>query len=64
MSKLGSGGTKKHGRNKINCQKYKNEHRKEKNKIKKWRKMIKKLPDNNEMAIELKNKIKKLEMGM
>ena len=62
--KIGSGGTKKIGRNKIKCQQYKNENRREKNKIRRWKKMIKHLPDNNEMAIELKNKIKKLEMGM
>ena len=62
--KIGSGGTKKIGRNKVKCQQYKNENRREKNKIRRWKKMIKHLPDNNEMAIELKNKIKKLEMGM
>lgn len=61
--KLGSGGTKKHGRNKIKCQKYKNEHRREKNKIKKWRKMIKKLPDNN-MKKELEARIRRTELSM
>ena len=61
--KIGSGGTKKIGRNKINCQRYKNENRREKNKIRKWQKMIKHLPDNN-MRKELEMKIKKLELSM
>ena len=56
-----SGGAKKFGRNKDKCIKYKMEHRREKNKIKRYKKMIKKLPDNNETCIDLKNKIKKLE---
>ena len=58
--KLGSGGTKKIGRNKIKCQAYKNEHRREKNKIRKWKKMIRHLPDNN-MRKELEKRIKKFE---
>ena len=37
------------------------EHRREKNKIKRYKKKIKKLLDNNETCIDLKNKIKKLE---
>ena len=60
MVKVG-GGSKKIGKNKDRCVIYKQEHRREKNKIKKWRKMLKKLLDNNETAIELKNKIKELE---
>jgi len=62
--KTGSGGRKKHGRNKIKCQKYKNEHRRERNKIRKWRKMIKKLPPNNNMRRELEKRIEKVEMEM
>jgi len=62
--RIGSGGTKKIGRNKIKCQKYKNEHRREKNKIRKWKKIIKKLLPNNPARTELELKIKKLEMGM
>jgi len=60
MKKISSG-TKKIGRNKDKCVKYKQDHRKEKNKIRRYKKMIKKLPDNNETCIDLKNKIKKLE---
>ena len=60
MKKI-SGGNKKIGRNKDKCAKYKTEHCREKNKIKKYKKMIKKLPDNNETCIDLKNKIKILE---
>jgi len=63
MPKLGSGGTKKIGRNKIKCQRYANEHRREKNKIRKWKKMIKHLPDNN-MRKELEIRIKKVEESM
>jgi len=62
--KLGSGGTKKHGRNKIKCQQYKNEHRREKNKIRKWKKIIKKLSSDNNMRKALELKIKKLERGI
>ena len=61
--KVGSGGVKKIGRNKIKCQLYANQHRREKNKIKRWRKMIKKLPDNN-MRKELEVRIKKTELSM
>ncbi|MBA7565021.1 hypothetical protein ES695_14955 [Candidatus Atribacteria bacterium 1244-E10-H5-B2] len=60
MAKI-SGGGRKIGRNKEGCAEYKKEHRREKNKIRKWKKMLKGLLDNNETAIELKNKIKKLE---
>ena len=59
--KVISGGTKKIGRNKDKCIKYKTEHRREKNKIKKYKKMIKKLPDNNETCIDLKNRVRELE---
>ena len=63
MAKI-SGGGRKIGRNKDKCAKYKQEHRREKNKIRKWKKLLKGLLDNNETAIELKNKIKKLEEKM
>jgi len=56
-----AGGTKKIGRNKDKCVKYQQSHRREKNKIRKWKKLVKKLPDNNETCINLKNKIKILE---
>ena len=59
--KKSSGGARKIGRNKETCDKYKKNNRREKNKIKKYKKMLKKLLDNNETAIDLKNKIKKLE---
>jgi len=58
--KLGSGGTKKIGRNKIKCQQYKNDNRREKNKILKWQKIIKKLSPDNNMRKELELKIQKL----
>lgn len=53
-----SGGTRKHGRNKEKCTKYKLGHRRENNKIRKWRKLIKKLEPDNNMRKELENKIK------
>ena len=59
-----SGGTRKIGRNKEGCTEYRQGHRREKNKIRKYKKMLKKLLDNNETAIDLKNKIKKLEEEM
>ena len=62
--KLGSGGTKKIGRNKIKCQAYKNEHRREKNKIRKWKKIIKRLLPNNNTRKELEAKIRKFEESM
>ena len=61
MAKVKGGGARKIGRNKESCAKYKQNNRREKNKIKKWKKMLKKLLDNSETAIDLKNKIKKLE---
>lgn len=60
MAKI-SGGGRKIGRNRDKCAKYRQEHRREKNKIRKWKKLLKGLLDNNETAIELKNKIRKLE---
>lgn len=59
-SKVG-GSSKKIGRNKDKCAKYSLTHQREHNKIRKWKKMIKKLPANNETCIELKNKIRGLE---
>ena len=58
MEKKGSGGRRKHGRNKVKCTKYKLENRRGKNKIRKWQKLIKDRPDNN-MRKELENNIKK-----
>jgi len=60
MKKVGSG-TRKIGRNKDKCAKYALQHQREKNKIRNWKKMIKRFPDNNETCIELKKKIKELE---
>lgn len=56
-----SGGSRKIGRNREKCAKYTLAHRRELNKIRKWKKMIRKLPDNNETCIELKNKVRELE---
>ena len=59
--KIKGGGAKKIGRNKETCAKYRQNNQREKNKIRKWKKILKGLLDNNETAIDLKNKIKKLE---
>ncbi len=56
-----SGGSRKIGRNKDKCAKYAGEHRREKNKIRKYQKMLKKLQDNSDTAVDLKNKIRELE---
>jgi len=56
-----SGGTKKTGRNKERCERYKKEHRREKHKINKWNKLIKKLQPGNSMRIQLEHKIKEYE---
>ena len=60
MEKVGGGG-RKIGRNKEECARYRQRHRREKNKSRKWKKILKKLQDNSDTAIDLKNKIKKLE---
>jgi len=59
--KIKGGGARKIGRNKESCAKYKQNNWREKNKIRKYKKMLKKLQDNSDNAIDLKNKIKKLE---
>jgi len=63
MKKIG-GGARKIGRNKEGCVEYRQGHRREKNKIKKWKKILKKLQDNSDTATNLNNKIKKLEEEM
>jgi len=60
-TKTGSGGSKKHGRNKDKCQKYMAMQHREKNKIRKWKKLIKRLSPDNNMKKELERKINELE---
>jgi len=55
-----SGGQRKIGRNKAKCEKYRNEHRREKNKIRKLRKMIRNLDSKNKMRIQAEKRIEKL----
>ncbi len=64
MPKLGSGGTKKIGRNKIKCAKYAQDDRREKNKVHKWKKIIKNLLPNNPTRKDLEAKIKSIESKM
>ncbi len=61
MKGVKSGGSRKIGRNKVECAKYRLNQRREKNKISKWKKIIKKLPADNKMVIQLKDKIRALE---
>ena len=56
-----SGGSRKIGRNKDKCAKYELAHKREKNKIRKYHKMLKKLQDNSDTAKDLKKKIRELE---
>jgi len=56
-----SGGAKKHGRNKEKCQKYQGQNRREENKIRKWKKLIKKLSPDNSMRRQLEKRIKEVE---
>ncbi len=62
MNKVGSGGTGKIGRNRDKCAKYAGAHMRERNKIKKWKKLIKGLLSNNNTRIELEKRIKEIEM--
>jgi len=56
-----SGGAKKHGRNKEKCQKYREQNRRKKNKIGKWKKLIKNLHSDNSMRRQLEKRIKEVE---
>ncbi len=60
MKKAG-GGTRKYGRNKVKCERYRREHRREKHKITKWDKLIKKLSPENPMRAQLERKKKEYE---
>ena len=64
VKKAGSGGGRKHGKNKIKCQSYKSKKTREKNKIKKWTKMIKRLSPDNNMRKELERNINRIELEM
>ncbi len=61
MKGVKSGGSGKIGRNKDKCAKYKITYRREHNKICKYHKMLKRLQDNSDTAIDLKKKILELE---
>lgn len=60
MKKVG-GGARKYGRNKDKCQRYRDQNRREKNKIRKWEKLIKNLSPDNEMRIHLEKRIREIE---
>jgi len=56
-----SGGEKKRGRSKEKCQRYRDQNRWEKNKIRKWKKLIKNLSPDNSMKKQLEKRIKEVE---
>lgn len=56
-----SGGARKFGRNKEKCQRYKGANRREENKIRKWKKLIKNLSPDNEMRMQLEKRIKEIQ---
>lgn len=55
-----SGGARKFGRSKKKCQRYQDENRREKNKIRKWEKLIKKLSPDNSMRKQLEDRVKEV----
>lgn len=55
-----SGGAKKHGRSKEKCQRYKEANRREENKIRKWKKLIKNLSPDNNMRKQLEKRVKEV----
>jgi len=57
-----SGGARKFGRSKKKCQRYQGENRREENKIRKWKKLIKNLSPDNRMRKQLENRIKEVEV--
>ncbi len=60
MAKI-SGGGRKHGRNKEKCQKYQGQNRREENKIRKWKKLIKNLSPDNDMRRQLEKRVREVE---
>jgi len=57
----GSGGAAKIGGNKKACERYRSEYRKEKNKIRRLKAMIKNLAPDNNMRIKTEARIKELQ---
>ena len=53
-ARSGSGGSRKIGRDLAKCQAYKNRHTRERNKIKRLKKLLVKFPNNLEMAKTIK----------
>jgi len=55
--KIRSGGSRKFGRNEIKCTRYRMRNRRERNKLRKLKKIFRKYPNNKQVA----NRIKSLE---
>ena len=47
--KKGRSGARKYGRNEVKCKRYKSEHRREKNKLRKLKKLARKQPNNKQL---------------
>ncbi len=60
-TRRGSGGTRKIGRGKKQCERYRQEHRREKNKVKRLTAMIKNLKTDNNMRITTEARIEELQ---
>jgi hypothetical protein len=58
--KVGHGGTRKYGRNKVKCERYRREHRREKNKLRRLQKAFR----NNQSNKHLTEIIKRLELSL
>lgn len=55
------GGTRKYGKNKVKCERYRREHRGEKNKMVRLKAMIKNLRPENNMRKQAEARIEKLQ---
>ena len=52
--KRGKSGARKYGRNEVKCKRYKAEHRREKNKLRKLRKLARKQTNNKQLIKRIK----------
>lgn len=60
-AKKGRSGARKYGRNKVKCERYRREHRYEKNKITRLKAMIKNLAAKNNMRKQAEGRIEQLQ---
>ena len=60
-ARKGKSGTRKYGRNKVKCERYRREHRREKNKIVRLKAMVKNLSPKNKMRKQAEARIEELQ---